>query len=59
MLRLILAVQSWIWRGNNQPTSVSARRGRHRMCDIGVGFLTRLLHQAGVSRDAWLQTSKD
>ena len=27
--------------------------------DIGVGFLTRLLRQAGVSRDEWLQDTQD
>lgn len=24
-------------------------------CDIGVGFLKRLLNQAGVTREAWLK----
>jgi predicted RNA binding protein YcfA (HicA-like mRNA interferase family) len=27
--------------------------------DVGVGFLTRLLRQAGVSRDEWLQNTED
>ncbi len=27
--------------------------------DIGVGLLTRLLRQAGVSRDEWLQETND
>jgi len=27
--------------------------------DIGIGFLTRLLRQAGVSRDEWLQDTED
>lgn len=47
--RLVLSAVEWIRRGNLTVIIPNPHEG-----EISVGFLTRLLRQAGLTREEWL-----